>query len=124
AAGVPHGARVTRWTLALGAVLVLGAIATVAVARALGWSGTRLSILGSVIALWLTAYVLWGLAGGLAAHYGLIARYDGAFFAALAVAGGAWQYRTQMRRGRDRGLPVFVAGPLLWLVVLMARNGL
>src|SRR5207237_598769 len=27
AAGVPDGARVTRWTLALGAVLVLGAIA-------------------------------------------------------------------------------------------------
>jgi len=104
----------TRWTLALGAVLVLGAIVSVAVARALGWSGTRLSVLGSVIALWLTAYVLWGFAGGLAAHYGLIARYDG----------GAWQYRTQVSRGRDRGLTVFVAGQLLWLVVVMVRNGL
>ena len=113
-----------RWTLALGAVLVLGAIVSVTVARALGWSGTRLSVLGSVIALWLTAYVLWGFAGGLAAHYGLIARYDGALFAALAVAGGAWQYRTQLSRGRDRGLTVFVAGQLLWLVVVMARNGL
>ena len=114
----------TRWTLAVGAVLVLGAIVSVALARALGWSGTRLSVLGSVIALWLTAYVLWGFAGGLAAHYGLIARYDGALFAALAVAGGAWQYRTQLSRGRDRGLTVFVAGQLLWLVVVMARNGL
>ena len=114
----------TRWTLAVGAVLVLGAIATVTVARALGWSGTRLSILGSVIALWLTAYVLWGFAGGLAAHHGLIARYDGALFAALAVAGGAWQYRTHVRRGRDRGLTVFVAVQLFWLVVVMARNGL
>ena len=113
----------TRWTLAVGAVLVLGAIVTVAVARALGWSGTRLSVLGSVIALWLTAYVLWGFAGGLAAHYGLIARYDGAVFAALAVAGGTWQYRAQVRSGRDRGLTVFVAGQLLWLVVVMARNG-
>jgi len=114
----------TRWTLAVGAVLVLGAVAAVTVARALGWSGSRLSILGSVIALWLTAYVLWGLAGGLAAHYGLLTRYDGGFFAALAVAGAAWQYRTQVRRGRDRGLTVFVAGQLLWLVVVMARNGL
>jgi hypothetical protein len=113
-----------RWTLALGAVLVLGAIATVAVARAFGWSGSRLSVLGSVIALWLTAYVLWGFAGGLAAHYGLLARYDGAFFAALAVAGVVAQYRTQVRAGRDRGLTVFVAAQLLWLVVVMARNGL
>ncbi len=58
----------TRWTLALGAVLVLGAIVSVAVARALGWS--------------------------------------------------------QVSRGRDRGLTVFVAGQILWLVVVMARNGL
>ena len=114
----------TRWTLATGAVLVLGAIIAVTVARALGWSGSRLSILGSVIALWLTAYVLWGFAGGLAAHYGLIARYDGGVFAALAVAGAAWQYRTQVSRGRERGLTVFVAIQLLWLVVVMARNGL
>jgi hypothetical protein len=114
----------TRWTVAVGAVLVLGAVVAVTVARALGWSGSRLSILGSVIALWLTAYVLWGFAGGLAAHYGLLARYDGGLFAALALAGAAWQYRTQVRRGRDRGLTVFVAGQLLWLLVVMARNGL
>jgi hypothetical protein len=115
---------VTRWTLAAGAILVLGAIVTVAVARALGWSGSRLSILGSVIALWLTAYVLWGFAGGLAAHYGVIAHYDGGVFAALAVAGGAWQYRAQVSRGRERGLTVFVAIQLFWLVVVMVRNGL
>ncbi len=114
----------TRWTLALGAVLVLGAVVTVAAARALGWSGSRLSVLGSVIALWLTAYVLWGFAGGLAAHYGLIARYDGGVFAALAVVGAAWQYRAHVRRGRDRGLTVFVGAQLLWLVVVLARNGL
>lgn len=114
----------TRWTLALGAVLVLGAVATVTVARALGWSGTRLSILGSIIALWLTAYVLWGFAGGLAAHYGLIARYDGGVFAAVALVGAWWQYRLHRRRGRDPALTLFVAVQLLWLVVVMARNGL
>ncbi|HEV8584872.1 MAG TPA: hypothetical protein VGT02_07855 [Methylomirabilota bacterium] len=113
----------TRWTLAAGAVLVLGAIAAVTVARALGWSGTRLSVLGSIVALWLTAYVLWGFAGGLAAHYGLIERYDGGVFAAVAVAGAWCQYRAHLTRGRDRGLTVFVAAQLLWLVVVMARNG-
>jgi hypothetical protein len=115
---------VTRWTLGLGAALVLGAIVAVTVARALGWSGSRLSVLGSVVALWLTAYVLWGFAGGLAAHYGLIARYDGGLFGALAVCGAVWQYHTQVRRGRDRGLTVFVAGQLVWLVIVMARNGM
>ena len=114
----------TRWTLGIGAALLLGAIITVSVARALGWSGSRLSILGSVIALWLSAYVLWGFAGGLAAHYGLIARYDGGLFGALATAGAVWQYRTQIRGGRDRGLTVFVGGQLVWLVIVMARNGM
>ena len=114
----------TRWTLAVGALLVLGAIASITVARMLGWSGSRLSVLGSVVALWLTAWVLWGFACGLAAHYGLLARYDGPLFALLTVAGATWQYRLQIRRGRERGLTLFVAVQLLWLVVVMARNGL
>lgn len=114
----------TRWTLAAGAVLVLGGIVTVTIARALGWSGSRLSILGSVVALWLTAYVLWGFVGGLAAHYGWIARYDGGVFAALAIGSAAWQYRTHLTRGRESALTLFVAAQLLWLVVVMARNGL
>jgi hypothetical protein len=28
-----------------------------------------------------------------------------------------------VRQGRDRGLTVFVAAQILWLVVVMARNG-
>jgi hypothetical protein len=113
-----------RWALALGAVLVLGVIVTVTVARALGWSGTRLSVLGSVIALWLTAYVLWGFAGGLAAHYGFIEHYDGAVFGVLALVGGWAHYRAHLRGGRERGLTVFVAVQLVWLVVLLVRNGM
>src|SRR5262249_2385717 len=114
----------TRWTVALGAVLILGAIATVTVARALGWSGSRLSILGSVIALWLTAYVLWGFAGGLAAHYGVLTRYDGGLFAALAVAGAGGEDPTPIRRGRPGGPPGVGARQALVLLPLMARNGL
>jgi hypothetical protein len=113
----------TRWALVLSIILLIGGIVTVAVARRLGKSGSRPSVLVSVVASWIAAWALWGLVGGLAAHYGLLARYDGSFFAALAVAAGAWQYRTQVRLGRERGLTVFVAAQILWLVVVMARNG-
>jgi hypothetical protein len=114
---------VTRWALVLSVVLLLGGLVTVAVARRLGKSGSRPSVLVSVVALWIAAWALWGLVGGLAATYGWLDRYDGTLFAALAIGAGAWQYRTQVRQGRDRGLTVFVAAQILWLVVVMARNG-
>lgn len=113
----------TRWALILSVVLLVGGIVAVAVARRLGKSGSRPSVLISVVALWIAAWALWGLVGGLAARYGVLDRYDGTPFALLAVAAGAWQYRTQVRQGRDRGLTVFVAAQILWLVVVMARNG-
>lgn len=113
----------TRWALLLSVTLLLAGVVTVAVARRLGKSGSRASVLVSVVASWIAAWAVWGLAGGLAAHYGLLDRYDGTLFIALAVAAGAWQYRTQVRQGRDRGLTVFVAAQILWLVVVMARNG-
>jgi hypothetical protein len=112
-----------RLALALSVVLLLGGLVTVAIARRLGRSGSRPSVLVSVVALWIAAWALWGLVGGLAAQYGLLQRYDGTLFAALALAGGAWQYRTQVRQGRERGLTVFVGAQILWLVVVMARNG-
>jgi hypothetical protein len=114
---------VTRWALALSVVLLVGGLATVAVSRRLGKSGSRPSVFVSVLALWITAWALWSFAGGLAAQYGFLHRYDGTLFAALALAGGAWQYRTQVRQGRERGLTVFVGAQILWLVVVMVRNG-
>lgn len=112
----------TRWAFALTLiVLACGAVA-VSVARCLGRSGGRVSVLLSVIATWIAAYVLWGFAGGLAARYGWIARYDGGPFGLLAVVGAVWQYRTHLARGRDRGLAVFVAGQLAWLLIVMYRN--
>lgn len=113
----------TRLALALSIILVLGGLLTVTIARRLGRSSSRPSVLVSVVALWIAAWALWGLVGGLAAHYGLLQRYDGTLFAALAMAAGAWQYRTQVRQGRERGLTVFVGAQILWLVVVMARNG-
>jgi hypothetical protein len=113
----------TRWALALSLVLLLGGLLTVAAARRLGKSGSRPSVFVSVVALWIAAWALWGLVGGLAAQYGLLQRYDGTLFAALALAAGMWQYRMQVRQGRDRGLTVFVGAQILWAVVVMARNG-
>jgi hypothetical protein len=114
---------VTRWALILSVVLLLGGVVTVAVARRLGKSGSRPSVFVSVLALWIAAWAVWGLVGGLAAHYGVLERYDGTLFAALAVVAGAVQYQTQVRQGRERGLTVFVGAQILWLVVVMARNG-
>jgi hypothetical protein len=113
----------TRWALAVAVVLLLGGVATVAIARRLGKSGSRPSVFVSVLALWIAAWAVWGLVGGLAAQYGFLQRYDGTLFAALALTAGALQYRTQVRLGRERGLTVFVGAQILWLVVVMARNG-
>ena len=113
----------SRWALALSVVLMLGGLLTVAIARRFGKSGTRPAVFVSVLALWIAAWALWGLVGGLAAQYGLLQQYDGTLFAALALAAGVWQYRTQLRQGRERGLTVFVGAQILWLVVVMARNG-
>ena len=113
----------TRWVIALAVVLLLGGVVTVAVSRRLGKSGSRPSVFVSVLALWIAAWALWGLVGGLAAQYGLLHRYDSSLFAALALTAGAVQYRTQVRQGRERGLTVFVGAQILWLVVVMARNG-
>ena len=113
----------SRWALILSGVLLLGGLLTVAIARRFGKSGSRPSVFVSVLALWIAAWALWGFVGGLAAQYGLLRQYDSTLFAALALAAGAWQYRTQVRQGRERGLTVFVAAQILWLVVVMARNG-
>jgi hypothetical protein len=114
---------VTRWAVVLSLVLLGGGLVSIVVARRLGKSGSRPSVLVSVVSLWIAAWALWGLVGGLAARYGVLDRYDGTLFAVLAVTAGAWQYRTQVHQGRERGLTVFVAAQILWLVVVMARNG-
>ncbi|OGL13350.1 MAG: hypothetical protein A3I14_11170 [Candidatus Rokubacteria bacterium RIFCSPLOWO2_02_FULL_73_56] len=114
----------TRWLLAaVGALLLLGA-AGVLVSRWLGRPGSRAAILVSVIAHWLGAWVLWSFAGGLALRAGLLTAWDATPFALLALAGGAWQYRVEVRAGRERGLTVFVGLQLLWLLVVLVRNGL
>jgi hypothetical protein len=118
----PRGG-MSRWALTLSVVLLLSGLTTVAIARRLGKSGSRPSVFVSVVALWIAAWALWSLVGGLAARYGVLDRYDGGLFGVLAVTAGAWQYRTQVRQGRERGLTVFLAAQILWLVVVMVRNG-
>jgi lipopolysaccharide export LptBFGC system permease protein LptF len=113
---------VRRWGLLAGATVVVGALAAAYLARTIGRSGTRAAALGGVVAGWLAAWVLWGFAGGLAARWGWLAVYDAPLFAPLALAGGVWQYRAQVR-SRERGLLIFVGGQLVWLLFVLARNG-
>jgi hypothetical protein len=114
---------VKRWVwLAGGLVVVFGLIAARA-ARLAGRQGSRPATLVSVVTAWLAAWALWGFAGGLAMYFG-VATYDGSLFALLAVLGGVWQYRVQVRQGNQQGLAVFVAAQLLWLGVVLWQNGI
>jgi hypothetical protein len=114
---------VTRFALVtLGVFIVLGVVG-VATARFFGKSGSRLSVLVSIVASWLGAYVLWGFAGALAARHGVVAADEGPWLALFALVGGWWHYRVRVTSGRDRGLVVFVGAQLAWLAVLLYRNG-
>lgn len=113
----------TRWALlTFVAILALGVV-TMLVARFFGRSDSRASVLVSVIAHWLAAYVLWTFAAGLAQRYGVLAAYDSYFFVVLALVVGFWHYRVHVARGREQGLVVFVGGQLVWLVILLVQNG-
>lgn len=109
--------------IALAALLIAGGLA-VAVARLLGRSGSRASVLVSVLAQWLGAYAVWTFAGGLALRYGALGAYDGTLFALLAIVAGLWQYRLRLRAGREPALAVFVGGQFAWLLVVALQNGL
>lgn len=113
----------TRWVFSTLAVVLVVSGLTVLAARLLG-RASRASILVSVIAHWLGAFVLWSFAGGLAQHYGVLATYPGAFFGLVALGGGIWHYHTIVRAGRERGLTVFVGVQLGWLVIVLAQNGM
>lgn len=115
---------VIRWALlTFLAVLALGVAASL-VARLLGRGETRASVLVSVVAHWLAAYVLWTFGAGLAHRYGVLAAYDSYLFVILALVVGYWHYRTSIARGRQQGLAVFVGGQLAWLVILLVQNGI
>jgi hypothetical protein len=106
----------------LGVIFVIGAVG-VFLARAFGASGSRPAALVSVASHWLGAWVVWTFVGGLALHLGLLAAYEPFLFAALSVAGGIVQYRTLVRGAREQARAVFVGVQLLWLVIVLARNG-
>ena len=113
----------TRWALAtLGALLGLGIVA-VAVARFFGKTGSRASVLVSVVAYWLAAYVLWSFAAGLATTYGVLATYPTALFGVVGLLGAVCHYRAHVRAGRERGLAVFVGVQLAWLGFVLFQNG-
>lgn len=107
----------------LAALLIAGGLG-VGVSRLLGRSGSRASILVSVMAQWLGAYAVWTFAGGLALRHGALAAYDGTLFGLLAIVAGVWQYRLRLGAGHEPALAVFVGGQLAWLLVVALQNGL
>jgi hypothetical protein len=114
---------VRRWIWLAGGVVIAGSLLALFASRLIGRQGSRPATLISVVTGWLGAWVLWSFAGGLAARHGLLETYDGSLFALVAVAGGLWQYRTQLRQGREVGLAIFVGAQLVWLGVVLLQNG-
>jgi hypothetical protein len=114
---------VKRWIWLTAGLLVLLGLIGLTTARLVGRRGSRASALIAVVTAWLAAWILWGFAGGLAAHYGALERYDGTLFMIVAVLGGIWQYRTYVRKGREPALAVFVGVQLAWLGVVLFQNG-
>ena len=114
----------TRWALVTLGVLLLLGIATIALARLLGKSESRGSVVVTVVSRWLAAYVLWSFAGGLARTYALLVEYYTPAFAVIALLGAIFEYRTRIRAGRERGLVIFVGVQLAWLVFVLLQNGL
>ena len=112
-----------RWIWLAGGVIIAGSLLAHFGARLLGRQGSRPATLLSVVTGWLAAWVLWSFAGGLAARHGFLETYDGSLFALVAVGGGLWQYRMQLQQGREIGLAIFVGAQLVWLGVVLLRNG-
>ena len=113
-----------RWIWLASGVVIAGSLLALFSARLIGRQGSRPATLISVVTGWLAAWVLWSFAGGLAARHGLLGTYDGTLFVLVALAGGFWQYRMQLRVGREHGLAVFVGAQLVWLGVVLVQNGI
>ena len=114
----------TRWALLTLALFIALGVLGVAVARFFGKSGSRLAIQVSVAAHWLAAYVLWSFAAGVAQKYRLIGEYEAGWFVLFALVGGFWHYRVRVASGIERGLAIFVGAQLVWLALILYRNGL
>ena len=113
-----------RWIWLAAGVVIAGSLLALFASRLVGRQGSRPATVLSVVTGWLAAWVLWSFAGGLAARHGLLTTYDGTLFLLVALAGGLWQYRTQLRRGREQALAVFVGAQLVWLGVVLVQNGI
>ena len=113
-----------RWVFAaLGLFLAVGVIA-VAVGRIFGKPGSKLSMQVAVVAHWLGAYILWTFVAGLAAKHGLLRTYDGGWFVPFALVAAWAHYRARLGGNAERGLAVFVGAQLVWLLIVLVRNGL
>ena len=108
--------------ITLAVFIGLGVIGAVT-ARFFGRKTSRLSVLGSVIVSWMGAFAVWSFAVALAARWGFAAGDETGWFGMFALVGGWWHYRVRVAAGPERGLAVFIGAQLVWLLVLLYRNG-
>jgi hypothetical protein len=110
-------------------VVPLGAAAVFAV---LNWffrrRGADFSLVASVIAQWLVAYLVWtlimaaveALDGGEQPRRVLYMTYGFGIFATLL---GLWQYRLARAGARQHAARVFLWGQVGWFVLVLAERG-
>jgi hypothetical protein len=108
--------------------LVVVPLVAAAVFGALNWffrrRGADFSLVASVIAQWLVAYLVWTLAVAVVESFrgveeerrALYTTYGFAVFAALM---GLWQYRLARAGARQQAARVFLWAQMAWLALLL-----
>ena len=89
--------------------------------------GASFSLVASIMARWVVAYMVWALVAGLLHEYGLapdgrpeLTRWGLAPFALVA---GVVQYRLARAGAHQHAERVFVWGQIGWLVLVLADHG-
>lgn len=112
--------------------LVVVPLVAAAVLGTLNWffrrRGTDFSLVASVMAQWLVAYLIWTLLmvavdsvdGVDQPRRALYTTYGFGLFAALL---GLWQYRLAQTGARQHAARVFLWGQVGWLLLVLAERG-
>jgi hypothetical protein len=89
--------------------------------------GASFSLVASIMARWVVAYMAWALVVGLLHEYGLAPDGRPALskwgLAPFALVAGVVQYRLVRAGARQHAERVFVWGQIAWLVLVLVDHG-
>ena len=89
--------------------------------------GASFSLVASISARWVVAYVVWALVAGLLRQYGFAPEgrvpWTTWGLAPFALVAGMVQYRLLRAGAREHADRVFVWGQVGWLVLVLADHG-